>query len=344
MLFGSNGSGKSSFLVAISQLLKLMIFEPQKFSSFNSNFLNIANHFSELKEKLGDAFTEKNANSYLSSVISFIKLYFEIGGDEYEYYIETSLRSCITKEYLITNGTLVFERAIDSYNYKDKQIFVAESLYPTLRKIAVDNQDDEYISTAFSFLSGIGYIDAVKRNIYFKDAVEKDYRDLIVEKSATVKDILSKYQEFPLYDFVSKVTNEGKKEYYIQLDIGDRYLSMPYRLMSSGMLNQSVLLTVILSLPQNGVLFIDEIEDALHPLTVLDFIKVAQEKNIQLIFSSHNTYLLQKLRPDQIFFANWKNGYSTYKRLSDIYPNIREINNIEKMYFSNMFDEEIKNV
>ena len=118
---------------------------------------------------------------------------------------------------------------------------------------------------------------------------------------------------------------------------------MPYQFMSNGMYNQSVLLSVLLSLPENGVLIIDEIEDALHPITILDFIRVAQEKNIQLIFSSHNTYLLQKLRPDQIIFANWKNGYSTYKKLSDIYPNIREINNIEKMYFSNMFDEEIKN-
>ena len=85
-----------------------------------------------------------------------------------------------------------------------------------------------------------------------------------------------------------------------------------------------------------------EIEDALHPLTIVDFLKVARERNIQLIFSSHNTYILQLLRPDQIFFANWKEGYSSYKRLSEIYPNIREINNIEKMYLSHLFDEDIK--
>ena len=48
------------------------------------------------------------------------------------------------------------------------------------------------------------------------------------------------------------------------------------------------------------------------------------------------------LRPDQIFFANWRNGFSNYKKLSDIYPNIREVNNIEKMYLSNVFDEDIK--
>lgn len=50
------------------------------------------------------------------------------------------------------------------------------------------------------------------------------------------------------------------------------------------------------------------------------------------------------MRPDQIYFANWKNCSSSYSRLSRIYPNIREINNIEKMYLSSLFDEAIKNV
>ena len=192
-------------------------------------------------------------------------------------------------------------------------------------------------------MSGMGYIDAVKHNCYLKDTVERDYRDIMVEKSAMVKNILSQYHEFPVYNFVSRLTEEGKKEYRIELKTDHGSLTMPYQLMSSGMLHQSVLLTTLLSLDENSVLFVDEIEDALHPITILDFIKVAQQRNIQLIFSSHNTHLLQKLRPDQIIFANWKNGYSTYKKLSDIYPNIREINNIEKMYFSNMFDEDIKN-
>ena len=112
--------------------------------------------------------------------------------------------------------------------------------------------------------------------------------------------------------------------------------------MSDGMFNNSFFLSTIINLPKNSVFIIDEIENALHPLTIMDFINIAKEKNIQLIFSSHNTYILQKLRPDQVFFANWSEGFSTYKKLSDIYPNIREVNNIEKMYLSSLFDEDIK--
>ena len=112
--------------------------------------------------------------------------------------------------------------------------------------------------------------------------------------------------------------------------------------MSSGMYNQSAMLSILTSLPEKSLLIIDEIEDALHPITIMDFINVVQKKGIQLIFTSHNTYILQRLRPDQIIFANWNNGFSNYKKLSDIYPNIREVNNIEKMYLSHMFDDDIE--
>ena len=341
--YGSNGSGKSSFLKAILNVLQLMILEPQKVSPFRPNRFYLAKQVAEMGQSINGTWTDEFIESSLKSIKSFVRLYFEIKGNEYEYYIETSLQGCITKEYLLANKNLIFDRNVDSYYYGEKENSIVESLYPSLRKIAVDNQEDEYVSAAFNFLSGMGYIDAVKHNCYFKTASERDYRDIIVEKSSLVKDILSQYREFPAYSFVSKLAEDGKKEYNIQLETDNGVLTIPYQYMSSGMLHQSVLLSTLLSLPQNSVLFIDEIEDALHPITVLDFIKVAQERNIQLIFSSHNTYLLQKLRPDQIIFANWKNGYSTYRKLSDIYPNIREINNIEKMYFSNMFDEGIKN-
>ena len=94
----------------------------------------------------------------------------------------------------------------------------------------------------------------------------------------------------------------------------------------------------------NSVLFIDGIEKNLHPSSVSMLIKEAQKREIQLIFTSHNTNLMQELRPDQIYFARWQNGISYYFRLSNIYDNIREINNIEKMYLSNTFEEKINEI
>ena len=340
--YGSNGSGKSSFLEAISYLITLMIGDTQKFSAFVSNNLNIKKHITQVSEKY-NKLSEEILSKSIEEVVSYIEMFFEISGDEYVYLIETSLLGCITRENLSVNQIKIFDREKNAYFYNNNKIEIAESLYPTIRRLFIDRPNDVNISTAFNFLSNMGYIDAAKRTCIFKNTVEKDYRDLIVEKSSVVKDVLTEYKEFPLYNVISQITKEGKKEYFVQLDIGNDILLMPYVYMSDGMVNQSMLLSVLLSMPENAVLFIDEIEDTLHPTTIIDFIRVAQQKKIQLIFSSHNTYLLQKLRPDQIIFANWKGGYSTYKKLSDIYPNIREINNIEKMYFSNMFEEGIKN-
>ena len=341
--YGTNGSGKSSFLEAIVSMISLMFSEPKNFSSFIPNHLNIKNHFETLSKEWQKEPTEEIVHKSVEQIKSSIKIFFEIADTLYEYFIETSLSGYIAKEFLNANGKLIFERNKTTYYYDDKTVEISESLYPTLRRLSMDHQEDEFVIQAFEFLSNIGYIDATKHTCILKSGIEKDYRDLIVEKSSIVKNILAEYKEFPLYNFISQPNNDGKKDYFVQLDVGNDSLTMPYQYMSSGMLNQSVLLSTLLCLPSNSALFVDEIEDALHPLTIVDFIQVAQKRNIQLIFSSHNTYLLQKLRPDQIFFANWKNGYSTYKKLSDIYPNIREVNNIEKMYFSNMFDEDIKN-
>ncbi len=168
-------------------------------------------------------------------------------------------------------------------------------------------------------------------------------KDVVVQRSNEVRNILASYNKFPVYDVVSKQSKTGEKYYSARIMKDKESFSIPYDLMSSGMRNQSFLLSVLLGIPEHGVMIVDELEDALHPLAIIDFIHFALSRGIQIIFSSHNTNILAKLRPDNIVFANWKNGESSYKRLLDIYPNIREVNNIEKMYLNQTFDEVIAN-
>ena len=133
-------------------------------------------------------------------------------------------------------------------------------------------------------------------------------------------------------------------EYTVEIEDDDNYkVKLPFQMISTGMRNSSILLSLILSLPHNGVIFIDELEMALHPSTIKDLIKLVQKLKIQLVFSSHNTNILEYLRPDQVYFAKRKKGFSTLMRLSEIYPNIRQVNNIEKMYLNSVFDEQIDN-
>lgn len=329
--YGANGSGKSSILKAVLQLTLLLTKEPDKIDPLIPNLVNY-----------GTVIPPKKPGEKNKKLFSYVKLFFNLDGNDYEYKLVTKLvPSEIVSEVLIKNAETVFDRQVTSYKYRNNEYEVESPLFPTLRALNNEN-NDETITQCFNFLSNIAFLDASTKTFNFKAALQKNYLDIIVEKSSEIKNILNKYKEFPLYDVISNTSELGRKDYLASIKLDKCDLIIPYSYISSGMANQNVILAALLSLPKNGVLIIDEIEDALHPLTILDFLKVVKEKNIQLIFSSHNTFILQKLRPDQIYFANWKNGFSYYKRLSDIYPNIREINNIEKMYLSNCFEEDIK--
>ena len=125
------------------------------------------------------------------------------------------------------------------------------------------------------------------------------------------------------------------------MDYGEKKdeLIIPKILMLSKMIGQSQLLTLLLLMNEDNLLVVDELDRSLHPLVVKEFIKETMNRKVQVIFSSHNTHFLQYLRPDQIFFAKWKNNTSKFNRLSDINENIREVNNIEKMYLSGLFND-----
>ncbi len=324
--YGTNGSGKSSVLTAITQMISLLTDEPSELTVFVPHIRNVKNGKTIGFRSLGN---------------SSVRVFFKLDDVNYMYFLETSPMGYISSEKLLREKEEIFSRSKDEYIYNSETLPVSSEMFPILRTLDLE-KNDEVVSKCYNFLSNIGFIDAAKKVYQLKSAKQKSYKDIIVENSTEIKKVLAKYKEFPLYDIFSQSDEIGQKKYFVSINHSEGELLLPWEFMSDGMQNQSMLVSAILTVPRNGVLIIDELDDALHPLTIIDFIKAVKEKNIQLIFSSHNTYVLQSLRPDQIFFAHWNEGFSKYKRLSEIYPNIREVNNIEKMYLSNMFDEDIK--
>ena len=339
-LYVHNGSGKSSLLKAISYLISLMIDPVDNLAPFIVNNFNLDKFVLENKKGKGN----KN------DVIGSIELHFSIDGIEYEYFISTSVMRLIEKEFLKSDGVYIFERNTDIENYRGSSSQLGDlrsRLIPSLRYLASEKVNDNAIQNVYKFITGFTFVDLPMQMagnfVKSKQFSNMSRQDLLVKRSSEVKNILKGYDEFPLYDVV-KIDNADpliQNGYYVKYDGVDGY--MPFEMLSTGMLNQSTMLSILVSLPDHSVLFVDELEQALHPSAIISFLKVVKDKKIQLVFSSHNTHILQTLRPDQIYFANWKKGKSTLKKLSKIYPNIREINNIEKMYLSSVFDEAIKN-
>lgn len=341
-LYGHNGSGKTAVFNAIASLINLMIEPVELLTPF------VVNNF------LFDKYNKSNgSNKDITDITGSIELFFELNENTYSYFIETTRLGYISNEKLIENDNVIISRDSQHYVYKNETYGFDNMsfLVPALRKLASSEINDEIIQKCYSFISSFIFVNLpfINRGAFVTAKMFKNMSvyDLITNYSEKVKEILKSYNEFPVYSVKKEESivalNNPQGKYYVIIE-GDNFKGeLPFEMISAGMKNQSVLLSIILSMPENGVLFVDELEQALHPSTIKSLLNVIKKRKIQLVFSSHNTFILQLLRPDQIYFSKWVNGFSKYARLSNIYPNIRQINNIEKMYLSSVFDERIDN-
>ena len=339
VIYGYNGSGKSSLMNAIQQFIYLMISPLESLSPF------IVNNF------LYDEYLEnKDENLIKGSIL----LCFEIESKKYEYFLETSRNNYISNEYLSVNGKNYFENKKGEYIYQGKKYIPDNKgispLVSFLRVLASSEIVDPTIQAIHTYIKSFTHINVsfINRGGFVTSSLFNNTNtyDLLVSKSPKVREIFKKYGTFPVYSVVKddRFLPNGfvQSQYNLILEDKNFKKKLPFSMISTGMQNQSVLLSLILSMPKHSVVFIDEVDIALHPSTLKSFLEIIREREIQVVLTLHNTYAMQFLRPDQIYFSKWSKGFSTYFRLSKIYPNIREVNNIEKMYLSTLFDEAIE--
>ncbi len=334
-IYGHNGSGKSSVLTAIGYFIALMYYPAEALSPF------IVNDF------LFQEYVKGNREDK-DKIKGSICLEFEIDNDYYTYLLETSRDNYISHEYLKRNNELIFNRKENKYSYKGSNYSIKDysPMVPLLRILASLEIMDTVIQTVFAYISSFTFVNLPFINkggfVTSKIFNNMNINDLLVKKSKEVKQLLKEYDNFPIYTITKNNTMNPNglisSQYNLVFDENGFKKQLPLQMISVGMHNQSLLLSLLVTLPKNAVVFVDEVDLALHPTTIKSFLKVIKDKQIQVIFTLHNTYALQMLRPDQIYFAKWSKGFSSYYRLSKIYPNIREVNNIEKMYLSKIFD------
>ena len=334
-IYGHNGSGKSAALTAIGYFISMMFSPAEALIPF------VVNDFLFQEYLHGDKQDK-------SKIKGSVCLDFDINDDSFEYFLETSRDGYISDEYLKKNNQNYFTRQNRKYSYKgvNKSINDYSPLVPLLRILASLEIMDTTIQSVFAYISSFTFVNLPFMNrgsfVVSKIFNNMNINDLLVKKSEEVKKLLKEYDSFPIYTITKDdaLMPNGliASQYNLVFDEGGFKKKIPLQMISTGMYNQSMLLSIIATMPESGVIFIDEADLALHPSTIQSFLKVIREKRIQVVLTLHNTYALQMFRPDQVYFAKWSKGFSNYYRLSKIYPNIREVNNIEKMYLSSLFD------
>ncbi|HHT55930.1 MAG TPA: ATP-binding protein, partial [Acholeplasma sp.] len=324
-IFGANGSGKTIILRVFQTLQEIMTTPVNNLGLFIPNLETGVNKDSK------------------------VRIVFEYKGFVFDYKIITNLFNGdkIKKEMLsVNNLELVREniKIILKSKNNEETLTATNSKYSALRQIGIEKHEESspknLVSIAYDYLSSINYID-VRGDVFGSVSQISILNKLLVEKSKDVNKLLKKYNNFPVYELTLRETKVDEKQ-SLNFKREGSNIFMPEILMSNGMRNHSIILTIILQMKKGTLLVVDELERSLHPFVASQFIEELNNNfDIQLIFSSHNTNLLKSLRPDQIFFSKWdeKKNQSNYNKLSDTYPNIREINNIEKMYYGGLLDE-----
>ncbi|HEY9798988.1 MAG TPA: AAA family ATPase [Leptolyngbyaceae cyanobacterium] len=123
------------------------------------------------------------------------------------------------------------------------------------------------------------------------------------------------------YEETQEMTGQ---EVVLDMNTGER---IPAHAISEGTILTLGLLTVLMNPNQPNLVLLDDVEQGLHPnaqrelMTVFKEI-IADNPNLQIIFSTHSPYIIDELVPSQVHVLNNSNsGFTITKRL-DEHPDV----------------------
>ncbi|MBD2569425.1 AAA family ATPase [Anabaena lutea] len=123
------------------------------------------------------------------------------------------------------------------------------------------------------------------------------------------------------YEETQEMTGQ---EVILDMNTGER---IPAHAISEGTMLTLGLLTVLMNPNQPNLVLLDDVEQGLHPkaqrelMTVFKEI-IAENSNLQIIFTTHSPYIIDELVPSQVHILNnSKSGFTVAKRL-DEHPDV----------------------
>ena len=349
-IYGANASGKSNIIKAIRACVQ-MIFESH---NYNENTV-----FAFTPFKFGGV--GKPSRFYIS---------FLIDGVEYEYSFTLTKTEIITEElYYYPNGRkkLVFTRderkgpdKKDIYEFRSairRPMDVAgNTSKKTLFVSRASQMDRDVAKDVFRYFNERFILNYFGYNSYSIESLLNENKDLILKVlKAADSDIIDIRSQHELRSLTTAVFDPLSNQLLSRDDIQKPQLKITtfhrnnpevpfdfYSEESSGTQEFfHMMLTILNIIKGNKVLLIDEISMGLH-VNLVEYILnlFHQSESAQLIFSTHNTNLLnmRKLRKDQVYFVNKRDdGSSDLYSLFD-FKDFRENMDAEKAYLQGRFD------
>ena len=299
-IFGANASGKSSFIHSVAYFQGLME-------------ISYLKRFNEQMEVPAYKLSEQNKNSTFE--FEFIK-----NQTAYRYFVELNDNGIVKEEAYYTEleedkrEKCLFKRTSEDFNSPyglDKEIAKQTIKTRLLVSELVNNRNnqDQHILDIYNWIMDI-------------DILSIDYKDVLRDKILSSKSNLQKKAEFlrkadiPITKLI--VNRDGLYSTHKSED--GQEITFDFMLEESDGTQMLLCLSedIFWVLDKGSVLFIDELDNSLHPHLVkylVDLFNSPQTnpKGAQLIFTSFAHYLMdgEHLTRDQIWFTSKENGYSS---------------------------------
>lgn len=192
-----------------------------------------------------------------------------------------------------------FDYVIDKDNTQNNKINSIVSSFDTgISSVKLEKISEDEIGKIFPRKLMDDFVNNIRANV-------EDAKELVLGTS-----VLRSQEEFFQ---ISNISNEGYDIETIKLCHGTDGVSYNFREESDGTRRLFDLLDILLTVDSDKVFIIDELDRSLHPNLTYKFIelfyKVALEKNIQLILTTHESKImdLNLLRQDEIWFVERNN-------------------------------------
>ena len=362
-IFGPNGIGKTAIFKSIEIIKNIVI---------NNYYLTDIENLSLLHKLIN-----KNIKK-MKIEITFLAVFDKKNHKKYIYNMELEIKHSdifISKEsiktdyksseLIIENGSILNNSLFENTTLiedSSKNLLNKRSILNIIKDIALRDNDKETFNNLFNFFKNL-YIKTDRYQYNMLDVLnltDIDYRYEIPKKKGILevikKDFERKTKFLKLFkkdlSSINFIKKDDSEYYYLNIFFNYKDLEISYSFESQGIKLLFVLHSYLDKILNGGIVLIDEIDSSIHDVYLNKIIEFfSEEGKGQLIFTTHNTTLLNTLRKynNSIDFINenkeiipWiKNGNSSvFNKYREGYIKGLPFNIVESDFYEIFSNEE----